>query len=247
MRIQLRYHLAPKHGCAPEECEDALGLNLEDRSFAVTDGATEAFASGQWARHLAHKWAMSEVRPLEMYDFRAWVAAQGGIWHDAWKDKKLPWYAEAKERDGSFAAFVGLKLETRPRPRWRALALGDSCLFHWHGDKLLRAMPLDDAKKFTATPPLVASRPAQHEAAFAKTVMLTDDLRAGDVFWLASDAIAAWLLRAWAEEDPLAARLQELLCEKRPQELNELIEHQRLAKLLRDDDVALARIEVLEL
>ena len=247
MRIRLRYHLAPKHGCPPEECEDALGLNLEARSFAVTDGATEAFASGQWAKHLAHKWALSEVRPLEVHDFRAWVAAQGGIWHDTWKEKKLPWYAEAKERDGSFAAFVGLKLDELPNPRWRALALGDSCLFHCHDDKLLRALPLADADKFTATPQLVASRPELHEAAFATTVMANGDFRQGDVFWLASDAIAAWLLRAWREQDKLAAHLTELLLEERGEELNELIEHQRQTGNMRDDDVALVRLEVLEL
>jgi hypothetical protein len=230
-----------------EECEDALGLNLEARCFAVTDGATEAFASGQWAKHLAHKWALSEVRPLDAYDFRAWVAAQGGIWHETWKDKKMPWYVEAKERDGSFAAFVGLKLREIPTPRWQALALGDSCLFHRRDGKLLRAFPLDDAEKFTATPALVASRPELHEAAFAKTVTAEDEFRQGDVFWLASDAVAAWLLRAWAEQDPQAARLSDLLREKRADELNELVEQQRQAGNMRDDDVALARIEILEL
>jgi hypothetical protein len=247
MRIQLRYHLMPKHGCALDECEDALGLNAEARCFAVTDGATEAFASGQWAKHLAHKWALSEVRPLEARDFRAWVAAQGGIWHDAWRDKKLSWYAEAKERDGSFAAFVGLRFKEIPQPRWQALALGDSCLFHCRDGKLLKALPLDDADKFNATPQLVASRPELHEAAFAKTVVAEGEFQLGDVFWLASDAISAWLLRAWAEQDPLAARLSDLLVEKRGEELNELVEHQRQIGKMRDDDVAVARLEVLDI
>jgi hypothetical protein len=247
MRLQLRYHITAKLGCAPEECEDALGLNLEARSFAVTDGATEAFAAGQWAKHLAHKWALSEVRPLEPHDFRAWVAAQGGIWHDGWKDRKLPWYAEAKERDGSFAAFVGVKLDELPVARWRALALGDACLFHRHDDKMVRALPLDAADKFNATPQLVPSRPELHEKAFKKTLVAAEELRLGDVLWLASDAAAAWLLRAWEAHDPLAAQLEEMLCDKRADELNELLTHQRQAGAMTNDDVALVRIEILEI
>ena len=30
---------------------------------------------------------------------------------ERWRNKKLPWYAEEKAKDGSFATFVGLTLE----------------------------------------------------------------------------------------------------------------------------------------
>jgi hypothetical protein len=248
MRIQLRYFLAPKRGCTPEECEDALGLNLDARSFAIADGATEAFASGQWAKHLAHKWALSDMRPLEPFDFRAWVAAQGQIWHEQWQEKKLPWYAEAKERDGSFATFVGLKLDTGYKMRWRAIALGDACFFHRHGATTIKTLPLKDRRQFSATPQLVASRPEKHEKAFEKTVVASDEIRAGDVLWLASDAIAAWLWRAWDNEElqPLAEKLETLLRDKSYEELTQLVEQQRQAGQLRDDDIALVRIAIME-
>ncbi len=246
MRLQLRYFLAPKQGCTPDECEDALGLNLDARSFAVTDGATEAFAAGQWAQHLAHKWALSEVRPLEAFDFRAWVAAQGDIWHETWQEKKLPWYAEAKARDGSFATFVGLKLDLQPSPCWRVLALGDSCFFHRHNGKLLKALPVSDAAQFTNAPRLVPSRPAQHEAAFAEVVTATGLLQTGDEFWLASDAMSAWLLRAWAASDPLAEELEIYLRGHKTEELNALVAHQRQSGKLHNDDIALVCITVLE-
>src|SRR5215216_2774536 len=108
-RIQTRHFILPKEGSAAEECEDAL-----------------AFDARRWATRLAAEWVGAVRAPLTAAEFGPWLKEQGEWLHASWEGRKLPWYAEEKRRAGSYAAFVGLRLEARGRRvDWRAVALGD--------------------------------------------------------------------------------------------------------------------------
>ncbi|MEJ7708934.1 MAG: hypothetical protein WKF84_03550 [Pyrinomonadaceae bacterium] len=104
------------------------------------------------AQLLASAWTRDEeVMTLTTEGFRRCVAARGDEFHEAWKNRALPWYAEEKSRAGSFAAFVGLQfLNIAGSLRWKSIALGDSCLFIVRNHQLQIAFPVSDPKKFNS-------------------------------------------------------------------------------------------------
>src|SRR3954463_9663277 len=149
LQVIARHFVLPKEGSGADECEDVVALSADFRRFAVADGATEAFDARRWAVRLAETWVEAKSAPLTAEEFRPWLAEQGEWLRASWEGRKLPWYAEEKRRAGSFAAFVGLRLEMRGRVmRWGAAAVGDSCLVLTRGGRVETAMPLTTHEEF---------------------------------------------------------------------------------------------------
>ena len=192
--LQLRQLLLPKLDHDASECEDAIAFDIQTARFAVTDGATEAFHAGQWARNLAEHWVRTEST-LTLEEFRKWVAAEGRELHDSWNGLSLSWYSEEKARNGSFAAFVGIELDLKTdTPSWKAIALGDSCLLHCRGEALLKSLPVSRSESFNSAPVLVASNSALHESTMQSVVVDSGICESGDVLFLMSDGAASWCL-----------------------------------------------------
>src|SRR4051812_34025928 len=168
-RVQTRHFVLPKEGSTAEECEDAFAFDAEALRFAVADGATEAFDARRWAERLAGEWVGCPAAPLTAAEFAPWLREQGEWLHASWEGRQLSWYAEEKRRVGSFAAFVGLRLEAEGhRLGWRAAALGDSCLVQRRGAEVLAALPLSSPEAFGSAPPLVPSSGTLIEPALAR-------------------------------------------------------------------------------
>ncbi|HEX8355260.1 MAG TPA: hypothetical protein VF611_20310 [Pyrinomonadaceae bacterium] len=243
--VQTRHFILPKGGSAPEECEDAVAFDPAALRFAAADGATEAFDSGRWAARLAEAWVGDARAPLTAAEFGPWLGEQGGWLHASWEGRKLPWYAEEKRRAGSFAAFVGLRLEARGRGmRWRALALGDSCLLQRRGRELLAALPVSGHEAFGSSPPLVPSSESLRAAALARLVEAEGCAEPGDTFLLLTDALAAWYFEALARRVAAAEEFDSLLAASDNVALAELVRRERAAARMRDDDVAAVGIRV---
>lgn len=246
-QLQTRQFLLPKSGHQLSECEDAVGINALKNRFAVADGATEAFDARSWASLLAHGWVEMTEAALTPREFRAWIEEQGQSLHDSWSGLRLSWYAEEKARAGSFAAFVGLQLELEAggRPRWKAVALGDSCLIHRRNKSLLDALPVNHYEGFHAAPLLVPSRASMQESVLQQLVVGEGTIEAGDVLLLLSDAAAAWYLMLWESDEKVLALFDNLIREDKEAELARLFESERVAGRIKDDDIAIVRVEVL--
>jgi hypothetical protein len=242
-RVQTRHFIFPKGGSTAEECEDALAFDAGALRFAVADGATEAFDARRWAERLAGEWVGAARAPLTAGEFGAWLGEQGGWLHASWEGRKLPWYAEEKRRAGSFAAFVGLRLEAlKGRVAWRALALGDSCLVQRRGGETIAALPLKSHEEFGSTPPLVPSRESLRASALARLVEAEGRGEPGDTFLLATDALAAWYFEALARRPGAAEEFDSLLAASENESLAALVRRERAGARMRDDDVAAVRI-----
>ncbi|RMH50967.1 MAG: hypothetical protein D6685_17680 [Bacteroidetes bacterium] len=227
MTPQIRTFLLPKAGHGMVEYEDAWAVSSSPLRAAVADGATESAFARAWAEQLvrgavAHgvsrAGALAAVLPT-------WQAA----WARAVADRlpALPWYAAAKAEQGAFAAL--LSLAVAPDGTWQALAVGDCCLLHVRDAALVMAWPLDDPAAFSHRPALLASR----ETGPAAPVETTEGTwHPGDVFLLATDALAAWLLRT----DP-AAPLGWTDADFRRH-----VDAARADGTLRNDDVTLVRL-----
>src|ERR1044072_6154045 len=238
--LQLQQLLLPKLDHDASECEDAIAVDIHTARFAVTAGATEAFNAQQWARSLAEHWVRKEAT-LTVEEFRQWVAAEGRELHDSWNGLTLSWYSEEKARTGSFAAFVGLELDLKTDDvSWRAIALGDTCLLHCRGDVLLKSLPLSRSESFNSAPVLVASNFALPETTMRSVVGGSGRCENGDVLILAADAAAACCLQRLenGDFDP------DFLSCKDHKELRRFFDDERQAGRIRNDDLAIVRIEI---
>jgi len=238
--LQLRQLLLPKLDHDASECEDAIAFDLQTARFAVSDGATEAFHAQQWARNLAEHWVRNEAT-LTLEEFRKWVATEGRELHDSWNGLTLSWYSEEKARTGSFAAFVGVELDLKSStPSWSGIALGDACLLHCRGGELLKSFPLSRSESFNSTPILVASNAALHESTMQSVVVDSGSCESDDVLLLMSDAAASWCLQRFENGDFEA----DFLTRKDDEELRRFFDGERQTGRIRNDDLAIVRIEI---
>ena len=239
--LETRQLLLPKLDHAAAECEDFIATDTQTCRFAVTDGATEAFDARNWARRLAQNWVQTQSA-LTAAEFREWVAAEGRELHDSWNGLTLSWYSEEKARTGSFAALVGVELDLKSEsPSWKAIALGDSCLIHCRGRNVLKSFPLSHPESFNSAPVLVASDSSVHEGSMTSVAIDSGNCNNGDVLLLLSDAIACWFLERFEKNDLDPNEL----FERKDDELEQFFDEERLTGRMRNDDLAILRIELI--
>jgi hypothetical protein len=180
----------PKHGCPAAEYEDAWAADPSAGRFAVADGASESAFAGLWARLLVEGFVAAPC-PANL---ATWLDGTRDLWAAEVMGLELPWYGERKRQEGSFATLLGVEL-LPPTPdgpgRWRAAAVGDSCLFHVREGRLVEAFPLDRSSDFGNEPRLIGSRGRRAPmAAYGGGSLLP-----GDRLFLMTDALAQWFLR----------------------------------------------------
>jgi Protein phosphatase 2C len=130
-------------------------------------------------------------------------------------------------------------VEQEPRPArgiWRAIAVGDTCLFQVRGRRLLRAFPLVSSRSFGSTPHLVCSVEQRGFPVSEHVRVQSGVWQPGDYFLLMTDALGAWYLRM--REQRRAPRLPG------EEDFAEWAAGQRQARALRNDDVTLMKVDV---
>ena len=232
----------PKLGNSVEEYEDAWA-HRQTRTpggirVAVTDGATESSFAKLWAVLLAESWVRSELTGAEFF---AELAPARRLWRRRLAGRPLAWFASAKAEQGAFAAFLGVAIDANQN-RWTALALGDCCLMQVdHVGKEMRVVemfPLQKSSQFTMSPYLIGSR-SDGESETDRIQTSQGSLRDGDMLLLASDAMAAWLLKRHEEERPLWNWLYRKL--RTPESFAAIVAYGRKHGL-RNDDCTLVRV-----
>lgn len=224
--VASRIHTVSRAGEPAEASDDAAHVRADGAPVraAVADGATESVYAGVWARILTQKLVEAEVGTAEA--FGTAVEAGQAAWQAAVDDRSAeqPWYVTAKVEQGAFA--TALALSIHDDGQWQAVGAGDCCLFQVRDGTLHRAWPIDDPEAFTHRPTLVPSLPQRSVPAPQTT---QGDWAAGDAFLLATDAVAAWLLRT----DPADALSMEAAG------FESAVDEARAAGTLRNDDATL--------
>ncbi|NJK59502.1 MAG: hypothetical protein HC918_03565 [Oscillatoriales cyanobacterium SM2_1_8] len=172
-----------KGGNDPQDCEDVCGWDTATGRYALADGATESSFAQEWGEMLV---AGFLAAPRFAVEVGPWVRPLQRQWAEHLQGRSLSWFAKRKAQLGAHATFLGLEIGTQGG--WRAIALGDSCLFWWRDGQLLEGFPLKSSAAFGYRPPLLTSvgnnPPARLTAGQAQP---------GDEFWLVSDALGRWL------------------------------------------------------
>lgn len=218
----------PKGGASTDEYEDAAAVRKAAWPVraAVADGATESAFARPWAETLAEGLCTIAVTPDALLDalpdWRSrWVEAHAD------RTEELPWYGAAKTREGAFATLLGLEL--RRDGHWRAAGVGDGLLLHLREGAVQQTWPHAAPDEFTNRPALLASRPGPSNPEVEDCRAVTGTWTKDDTFLLATDAVAAWLLRT----DPEAARTWTA------DDFRAAVESARAEGVLRNDDSTL--------
>jgi hypothetical protein len=224
----------PRGGHSTEECEDAFAIDIFTGRFAVADGATESAQSGLWAKLLVEAFVKEEIAP----GWPDWIIPLQRLWAENAQmpdPESMPWFLEGRYRDGAFATFLGLALDDF---RWRALAIGDSCLFQVRDDELLVAFPLTQASDFDNTPWLVGSRLPTDDIPARQARRLEGEWRPGDRLYLMTDALSHWFLsslesgnKPWLELDFLGGKNEQVFAD--------WVAQLRSERVLKNDDTTL--------
>lgn len=261
MHISCQSFSLPKSGRNFDDCEDAcfpcsegsaeehaeVHEDIENFRAAVSDGATDSLFSQYWARLLAYGWGAGEwSEDISAANLTRVQAA----WKKLVSEQELPWYAAEKAELGAFAALAGLSISSDGR-LFKALAIGDSCVFHTRNAQLLNAFPMTRSDEFNSFPLLLASIEERNAGVFGEKKVLTGQWQPGDVFFLMSDALACWFLRVIEEGkgDQLIEWLSGLNSYTSFAQVVELQRQQLNADgvaNMRDDDVTLVRVRVKE-
>ena len=260
MWAQMVVFYGAKEGYALSDWEDgAMGETLwRERStspalfrFVVTDGATETYAARQWVDLL-----IGSFMSRDRHDAACWPDIDRGslsAWFRAMQER---WWAAApaasdtieqlKLKQGTLATFVGgqlVGLDTMS-PRWQAAALGDSVLFHVRDAHLVDQVPRLRSADFDTTPEGVTTRPERLDRMSGELLLRDGSLAPGDTIFVATDAFAKWMITCLeANDETLWPRLSEL---DHPVVFDKLVAAERKAGSMKDDDVTLMRIRLLE-
>lgn len=219
---------------------------------AVADGASESLLAGRWARRLAATFGGAPRATRTRSGFvAAYAVAAAAFEHEVagYADERaargvpVQWYEEPGLAKGAYATVLAVELLEPPRAqreRWRAVAIGDSCLFQVRDEELRASFPMRDAAAFSNQPPLLGSRGAPDDTVARNVRLRSGDWQKGDAFYLATDALAAWFLAA----AQAGGRPWEVLAGLDGAAYGPWVEGLRDRGELHDDDTTLVRIEV---
>jgi hypothetical protein len=253
LQIQTVTFSEPKAGNAPGEWQDcAYGGVAGDGSarFIVLDGATAAYDSVRWVDQLVTSFLPRQEGPaLEPAAMRAWFARM----QDRWAAETPAFESIIEERKfsevGSFATMLGFEIRglDGPEPSWRAVALGDTVLFHVRAARLVAVFPPLGPDDFGSMPDGVHTLRSSLDRMTDRLLVGAGVLAADDFLFAATDAMAQWILRAIGREekqvwDTLAGLAH-------PAVFARLVADQRAesdgAKRMKNDDVTLMRLRML--
>lgn len=246
VRIEYVTRSLPKGGTREQENEDAVSpdgceeVSLDVFRCAVADGATQAAFSGEWAQKLVQAYADRRLTTVSDEN----LAGLRKGWNEHYRSIELPWYLQEKVLRGGFAAFLGLEIRapighTR-LGNWRALAVGDCCLFSVRRDCPGVRFPFRSPREFGNTPYLISTNAAPDTPLRERRKQDEGHWREGDTFYLMSDALANWFLSEVVEANKPWRRLDRVLdCRA---SFEQLVSELRAGGRMANDDTTVARV-----
>lgn len=198
--ISVKEFHRPKLGNSDDEYEDAFACNFKTKRFAIADGASDSIFSGLWANALVNAFSDSTLPFSGDSNFlRNIIYLARKSWYNSIDWKSLKVFVRNKALKGSFSTFLGIQIDPSGSDfHFRAIAVGDSCLFMKDG-KGLTGFPINDSTKFNITPKLIWSGygspfPEDYNTKLPEIKYYEGKIRPGQQMLLATDAISKWIL-----------------------------------------------------
>ena len=219
--------------------EDAFMWSPQRSALALSDGASESFDSGLWARILVRLFVLNPVVSMARVDMAIVAYTRR---HDP---QSLSWSRRAAFDRGSFATLLGVAVSPE-LDQARVLAIGDSLALLLDGTRLVASFPYTDPDDFQRRPTLLSTRRGHNtflkrpsQAGASTAVWRLDRLEQPRIVCM-TDAIAEWFLRR-AQADPWAGEV--LLGISDLAGLEALVTHEREAGRMKVDDSTVLILE----
>jgi hypothetical protein len=255
-----------KRGSSPQEYEDAAWVGPDGNSdgeiqhqsltVAVADGASESLLAGRWANRLVGVFGRAKSATRTRAGFIAAYQEAVSDWEQEVlkytverEERGVPiqWYEEPGLAKGAYATILAVQFsdgrEGRPSI-WKAVGLGDTCLFQVRDESLYASFPMSNAAAFSYQPPLLASRGTDVEKLRRHIKMKASDWEQGDSFYLATDALSAWFLRTNESEGRPWEPLRDMDTIDSELDFAEWVNEQRDLGQMHNDDTTLIRIDM---
>jgi hypothetical protein len=202
MRFESRVFKLAKDPEHPEENQDACLLDAERGIAAIADGVASGIFARQWARILTEATVAETPDPADKEAFARWLARRREAWSAEIDVDNLAWFQKPKLRQGAFSTLLWVEIapidpsDRQPQDPWRlrVFAVGDSCLFHQSGLKLLRTFPIEKAEELEADPVVIGSVDLNRDG-LVEFQSFEALCRPGDLLALSTDAVAEWAFR----------------------------------------------------
>ena len=205
---------------------DASRCSEQRGVYAVSDGASESFASGRWAHLLVSRYVRQPK--IDAQTLGQAIAA----YNETFDRQTMSWSAQASFDRGSFATLLGIQLDQHGVS---ILGIGDSLVVLDDGTSIRSTFPYSSPEEFRANPLLLSTLPDRnHEIlqADSTTYWTLDDIEFPKLFCM-TDAIGAWLLSQRDE------RMQRLRALETRAAFVDLVETARADGTMRRDDTTL--------
>ena len=227
-----------------DDCQDAIKVNEGYSRYAVADGATLSFFPKQWAELLVKHFCEMSNLSLNAENWKQWLIPIQEKWYKQVEERvkvRGQFYLTNpfNERKPAVSTLVGLEVE-KTKQEWRAVIVGDSCLFHKNSIGF-RSYLIEKSEDFTDQPEAFAS---YAEVNHYDPEFIRGEIQSGDMFILATDALAKWILEH-KESGNLEEVLNRLGQIENSEQFNLFVNRAREEDIrLVNDDVALILISV---
>lgn len=248
IELRVKSFITHKESETSANCEDALAENDSIGRYAIADGTSQSFFPKQWAELLVNHFCETTALSLDRKNWKEWITPIQQEWYQQVEkrvNKLKRFYLSDRFDAGEAAAstFVGVEID-KTKKEWKALIIGDSCLFHIRGSQLLKSYPIENSKTFTELTETFASFAADNHIA---PEVVGDKVNSGDMLILATDALAKWVTE-YKEIGKLEDALTQLNEIETDDQFYQFVDCTRASKAipLDDDDVTLMIISVME-
>ena len=145
-------------------------------------------------------------------------------------------------REPAVATFIGLEID-KVEGKWQAIIIGDSCLFH-KSHSGFKSYLIEKSEDFTNHPEAFASFPERN---YYNPKFVGGEIQFGDMFILATDALAKWIVQH-EEADQVEEALDQLKRIKTNEQFYSFVDLARDNENIRlvNDDVTLMLISIEE-
>lgn len=235
----------PKFGNSADENEDNISEPPESEletepllRFAISDGATEASFSKEWSELLVRAY---QEKSFDSICLPETIRSISETWKSRVDSIELPWYAQQKVENGAFATFLGLTIN-REENSFEAIAVGDCALFQIRNDELFFSFPVLSVDDFNNTPNLIASNEKYQTDLENNAVYQNGKVEPDDIIILATDALAAWILKQKDRHPKIKKRLIEQFEKHDKSTFEEWLKRERTSNRIKNDDVSILMI-----
>lgn len=255
MKIKFTAHIKQHAGDVLLECQDSFDYNLENLSFAVSDGVSQAYRPELWSRILTKAYITSPDSFFVRNEAGQYVINSNLGLSCKWSEEEKAAYRNASPQERFIldmkknsinigaATFIGVKLKKEGIVYH---TIGDSVLFFFDYDtKELTAyssmMPESGEMVFNNSPEYIDTNECNH----GKVVSGILPYKKGILF-MATDALSDWIVERKASAEVIETILQDMMSIPSHEDYDYFIDCARNDEnptKLKDDDTTFIALE----